>query len=369
MKLKYFTFVFIILFLINCGGSDTSNEEESSKNNMTTSIGGIIQLGYIKGANVTISSLNGYIFQDNLITDENGKYFPDKEKIRKAIDNYNPSMKFLLITSNGGVDTDPNDDGIIDNNETTEVKGEVKAIVSIEDFFSDKDYTVNLITTAIADIVGDNTNISEEQIIKIAKEIGVEDIDDDGNITMADLVYYNMVDNESRAEAYLRTNHLEQIHDNDIEGIQNFITELKMNQSLIMPIITFSSNSLNVKFKPLNSLNHIEYGIKSDLYDFTYMTYNNESINLPSNSVLYFKECTSNNECYKVQKVLYDGTNYYLDYLAYEEPQELFSNKTELESLKNTVDTKKTNLSELKQELNILETELQDIDTKVYESL
>lgn len=318
MKTKYILLI-ITIFIIGCGsGGDSGSSNENNQNNITTSTGGTIQLGYIKGANVTISSLDGYVFQDDLTTNDNGKYFPNKGNIKKAIDEYNPSMKFLLITSKGGIDTDPDDNGIIVESEYIQVKGEVKAIISIEDFFNDKEHNINLITTAIADIIGDNTNISKEQIIKIAKEIGVEDIDNDGNITMNDLIYYNMVYNDSRAESYLRKNYLDNIHQNNKDKIKNFIKELKMNQSMIMPIIKHTSNSVDVEFKPLGSSNYIKYGIKFNSADVIYNFYNNESINLPINSVLYFKECDSNNECYKIQKVLYDGTNYYLDYLEYE---------------------------------------------------
>lgn len=370
MKTKYIISVILLALLIGCSCPDPDPDPDPliDSSTQTTNIGGTVQLGLMKESSVTISSLDGYILEDNLITNTKGQYFPHKTTIRKNIDEYNPSMKLLLITTYGGIDTDPNDDGIFEDGEEIEVKGQVKLIISVEEFFKNKEHSVNLITTAIADII-ENYNITEEKILHIAKELGVADINDDGNITMDDLVYYQMAKHESRAESYLRTNFLDKIHKNEKDKIRDFIKKIKMSQSIIQPIIMKKTNKISVKFNELNDNSYIRYKVKTNNSESTYTTYSSEDIELVENSILYFQECVSSNECFKLQKVLYDGKNYFFDYSDYEKPQEFFSNKTELQTLLNNTNKSKDKLSKINRELEVLKNELTEIDGKDYGNL
>lgn len=118
MKTKYIISVILLALLIGCSCPDPDPDPLIDSSTQTTNIGGTVQLGLMKESSVTISSLNGYILEDNLITNTKGQYFPHKTTIRKNIDEYNPSMKLLLITTYGGIDTDPNDDGIFEDGES-----------------------------------------------------------------------------------------------------------------------------------------------------------------------------------------------------------------------------------------------------------
>ena len=323
---------------------------------------GTVQLGLTEGATVSINSLDGHTFIDNITTNSKGEYSVNQFELKKAIADYNPSLKMLLIISDGGIDTDPNDDGIIVEDEKKEVQGKVKSIVPLEKFLDEKVQSVNLITTAITEIVGDVSEVTEKQILQIAEALGVEDITGDGKITLDDLIYYQMAEHESKAESYLRTNFLDDIHNNNYEHIKSFIKEIKMSQSIISPIVKHSNADLSVTFSDLSSNNYIRYGIKEDLVEVSYTSYSGEEIDIPTNSVLYFQECTESNECFKLQKVLYDGKNYFLDYLNYETVSEFFTNKNDLLTLKAEIKTQEDKINTISEEISELEIKLEEVD-------
>ena len=339
---------------IETTNNDITDDKKISK--------GTVQLGFTEGASVSINSLDGHTFIDNIITNENGEYSVNQFELKKAIADYNPSLKMLLIISDGGIDTDPNDDGVIVEDEKKEVQGKVKSIVPLEKFLDEKVQSVNLITTAISEIIGDVSEVSENQILQIAESLGVEDITGDGKITLDDLIYYQMEKHESKAESYLRTNFLDDIHNNNYENIKKFIKEIKMSQSIISPIIKHSNNILTVKFSDLSSNNYIRYGLKEDSTEVSYTSYSGEEIDVPTNSVLYFQECTESNECFKLQKVLYDGKNYFLDYLNYETVSEFFTNKNDLLTLKADVKTQEDKINTISEEISELEIKLEEVD-------
>jgi hypothetical protein len=323
---------------------------------------GTVQLGFTEGATVSINSLDGHTFMDNITTNSKGEYSVNQFELKKAIADYNPSLKMLLIISDGGTDTDPDDDGVIVEDEKKEVKGQVKSIVPLEKFLDEKVQSVNLITTAITELIGDVSEVSEQKILQIAEALGVEDITGDGKITLDDLIYYQMAEHESKAESYLRTNFLDDIHNNNYENIKIFIREIKMSQSIISPIIKHDNNGLTVKFSDLSSNNYIRYGLKEDSTEVSYTSYSGEEIDIPTDSVLYFQECTESNECFKLQKVLYDGKNYFLDYLNYETVSEFFTNKDDLLTLKADVKTQEDKINTVSEEIRELETKLEEVD-------
>jgi len=361
MKIKNILLTSLIIgSFLGCGSSSTTTNNEITDDKKISK--GTVQLGFTEGAIVSINSLDGHTFIDNVITNSKGEYSVNQFELKKAIADYNPSLKMLLIISDGGTDTDPNDDGVIVEEEKKEVQGQVKSIVPLEKFLDEKVQSVNLITTAIADIIGDVSEVTENKILQIAEALGVEDITGDGQIKIDDLIYYQMAEHESKAESYLRANFLDDIHNNNYENIKKFIRKIKMTQSIISPIIQHDNNGLTVKFSDLSSSNHIRYGIKEDSTDVSYTSYSGEEIDVPTNSALHFQECTESNECFKLQKVLYDGKNYFLDYLNYETVSNFFTNEAHLLSLKNNLTTKEESINNLSDEIRELEDKLEEVD-------
>jgi len=367
-KFKSFQFFIVIVFgiLMILGSTPDEDEITSSNNNNITDdkkiSKGTVQLGFTEGATVSINSLDGHTFIDNITTNSKGEYSVNQFELKKAIADYNPSLKMLLIISDGGTDTDPNDDGVIVEDDKKEVQGKVKSIVPLEKFLDEKVQSVNLITTAIAEIIGDISEVSEQKIVQIAKALGVEDITGDDKITLDDLIYYQMAEHESKAESYLRTKFLDDIHNNNYENIKKFIKEIKMSQSIIFPIIKHDNKGLTVKFSALSSNNYIRYGLKEDSAEVSFTSYSGEEIDVPTDSVLYFQECTESNECFKLQKVLYDGKNYFLDYLNYETVAEFFPNQNDLLTLKADVKTQEDKINTISKEISELEIKLEEVD-------
>lgn len=363
MKIKNILLVSLVIgSFLGCGSS--SSPVDTTTNEIIDDIKlsqGTVQLGFIEGSTVSINSLDGHTFIDNIITNSKGEYSVNQFELKQAIEDYNPSLKMLLIISDGGIDTDPDDDGIVVEDEKKEVQGQVKSIVPLDKFLDEKVQSVNLITTAIADIIGNVSDVSEEHILHIAETLGVEDITGDGKLTLDDLVYYQMAGHESKAESYLRTNFLDDIHNNNYENIKKFIREIKISQSIIFPIISHTASNLSVKFSDLPSDNVIIYGLKEDLTEVSYVSYNGEEINIPKNNALYFLEC-SDTECFKRQKVLYDGKNYFLDYLNYETVSEFFTNKSQLLTLKSDIKIQEDKINTVSEEIRELEEQLEKVD-------
>jgi hypothetical protein len=327
--------------LCGCGGSDSKNETPTPTPTPTpipepqsTTVEAGVELGPVKNATVTVESLDGHFFED-YITDENGNYTIDIDSIKKLINEYNSSIKYVRIISSGGTDTDPDDDGIIDEDEMKAVNGAVSGVIPIEKLFSDKAQNINLITTAVSNILGNTLSFTDEQIVKIAHELGAEDIDRDGLLTIDDLIYYKMAENESRAESYLRTTLLDHIHQNDAVKIDEFIKSSKLEFSTVNPvIINQSSTELNIKFSQITQEHYIQYGLKSDAVNVDFSQYyTDDTLTLAKNDVLYYQECSLSEGCYKIQKLFFDGNDIFHDYLEYEEKPESLNDNQKLTSL------------------------------------
>jgi len=59
---------------------------------------GVVQLGLTEGATISINSLDGHTFIDNIITDDKGEYVINQVELKKEIDNYNPHFIIPTIT-------------------------------------------------------------------------------------------------------------------------------------------------------------------------------------------------------------------------------------------------------------------------------
>lgn len=364
--------VFILISLLyGCGGSDSKNEIPSppaTPELQSNTIEAGVELGPVKNATVTIESLDGHFFQD-YITDENGNYTIDIDSIKKLINDYDSSIKYVRITSSGGTDTDPDDDGIIDEDEMKAVNGSVSGIIPIEKLFSDKAQNINLITTAVSNILGNTLSFTDEQIIKVAHELGAEDIDQDGLLTIDDLIYYKMAENESRAESFLRTTLLDHIHQNNAVKINEFIKKSKLELSTVNPvIINQSSTELNIKFSQVTQEHYIQYGLKNDAVNVNFSQYyTDDTLTLSKSDVLYYQECSLSEGCYKIQKLFFDGSDIFHDYLEYEEKPESLNDNQQLTALSATISDLVVDLTDLDEKIKEQENYIDGIEIRTGE--
>ena len=320
--MKKIVSVIVISFILTaCGGRGGDNSSTNTNDGGTppkeqpSTTNGKVELGPISGGNVIIQSLDGYEFA-NYTTDNNGNYTINIKKLKEAINKYNPSIKFVRIISHGGIDTDVNDDKTY---QQKLVQGSVSGIVPVDKLFSKKEQSINLISTAIDKLLGDSLNISEEQIIKIAKELKVSDINKDGNITIDDILYYKMAKNESLAEEELRDYLLPTIYNNNQIEQKNVIRNIKYEYKTIVPKIEVNSGIAEISFE-IHKNNYIQYAIKKDASDIQFQKYySGSNVSLKPYEVLFFQQCdVTTDNCSKMQKVYFDGNEALLDYLKIE---------------------------------------------------
>jgi len=308
-------FILTVSYLLTACGGGGGSTNDGSTNGTTpqtqTEVNGKVELGPISGGNVIIKSLDGYELA-SYTTDTNGNYTINIKELKEAIRTYNSSMKFVRIISYGGIDTDVDDDG---THKQKLVQGSISGIVPIDRLFRTKGHHINLISTAIDKLLADSLNISEEEILKIARELKISDVDKDGNITIDDILDYQMSKNESIAEDELRSYLLPTIHDNNLTEQNNVIANIQYEHSTIVPKIEINSNVATVSFSNTPN-NYIQYAIKNDASNVEFQKYYlGNSIDLYEYDVLFFQKCNISYGCSKIQKLYFDGKKTFLDYL------------------------------------------------------
>jgi len=344
-----YKFIIILLsgYILSGCGEGGSSESTSSNSNAETSINtdtianALVELGPVSGANVIIKALDGYELA-TYTTDNKGSYSINIQELKESINNYNSDMKFVRIISYGGVDTDVDDDG---THKQKLVQGNVSGIIPLSKLLQSKEQRINLITTAIDKLIADTLNITEEQIIKIAEELGISDINGDNNITIDDIIYYRMAEHESSAEAELRAFFLATIHDSNTTEMNNIIEGIKYRFNIIRPNIKLESKNALISFNATSLNNYIQYGVK-DSTDIKFKKYYiGEEITLHNLDVLFFQECNLVKNCSKIQKIYFNGSKFFVDYLK--KPSSNIFNKS---TIKTFQDKKK----QLEEELRLL---------------
>ena len=354
-----------LIFLPGCGGGGGGKSTTSSTLGSATNIA---ELGLIENADIEISTIEGDLLYEET-TNSGGEYILDKDKLEAEAKKHSYDVTFLQITSTGGVDTDPDDDGNIVEDEKKDVNGLVKGIISYSDLIDNDGVRTNLITTAIADTIFESEiEISDDSLNKVANELGIEDTNSDGVINNKDSFVYDVVKDDSEVEGKLRSNgYLDSIHDGD----ETTRTEIVQAMESSMEPVTFqqteNNSSSSITLKPLNSKNFILYQVNRDANEtltenYSHSIYNDENVIVEQGQTLYVQECKDIENCYEEQ-VLYNGggslqTNISVDSdtEAYSEPVEVANLRTELEAeiVKNdgldSVETLESELDQLKNE-------------------
>ena len=354
------------IITLGCGGGDGKTEnaiitpEEPVTTQPSANSSGTIELGPVKGATVSIQALDGYTLA-TAITDNNGYFSVNADDLKSSIDGYNAELKFVKVVSTGGIDTDPNDDGIIVENEQIEVKGNVSGIVPLATLYETGSYRINFISTAIMTILEDITEISDEQLAYIIKRLGVPDINQDGKINIDDLTAYNISEDSYLAETSLREGFLEYIHSGNKETQKLFIEELKYEVGFTRPLVTKYNAYYAVSLSKTHTENTIYYGIAIDQNNPSFEQYGGEELTLNYDTAIFYQECSESYGCYKLQKIFFYSDDYYpefdYDYVA--------DNYSELQTIINDLDTARDNHDEVTVSREQTELDIQALNDQI----
>ncbi|MFK3864128.1 carboxypeptidase-like regulatory domain-containing protein [Pseudoalteromonas rhizosphaerae] len=353
------------LFVVGCGGGGKKEDSTITTDvpvviQPPTQSSGTIELGPVKGATVSIQALDGYTLS-TAITDDKGYFSVDTDDLKSSIESYNTDLKFVKVVSTGGIDTDPNDDGIIVESEQIEVKGNVSGIVPIATLYETSSYRINFISTALMTILEDITEISDEQLAYIIKRLGVPDINQDGKINIDDLTAYNIYEDSSLAETSLRESFLEYIHSGNKETQKLFIEELKYEVGFTRPLVTKNNEKYAVSLSKTHTENTIFYGIAIDQNNPSFEQYDGEELILNYNTAIFYQECSESYGCYKLQKIFFYEDTYYPEF----DYDYVKDNYSELQTIIVDLDKSRANHNEVSENREQTELDIQALNDQI----
>ena len=350
----------LIVILTSCGLFEDDDETGSSETQTEINNLGMIELGPVRGATVSLQSLNGITLTTS-ITDDNGLFPVDIEVLKSAVERYGSELKFVKIVSTGGIDIDPNDDGVTDNGEELSVNGQVTGIVPLETLYEAKEYRINFISSALVDILDGRQEITEAQLAYIVQRLGVHDINEDGLIDIDDLTSYKIIDDNSVAETNLREGYLEYIHNGNNESQHLFVENLKYDIGFSKPLVTKKLDYYAVNLSKTNKDNTIYYGIAVDENYPGFNEYTGEELDLNFNEAIFYQECSPESGCYKLQKIFF-----YADTVYYDFDYENIEDKTnDVMNIVSDLDTAREDDRILNQQIETTEQTINSLNEKI----
>ena len=290
----------------NGGTNSTSNGETNPPNNVEIdSILGNVELGAVKDASVTIYTLDESYALYSTTTDEYGQYKINIQELKDELNGLSSTPKYLKIVALGGTDIDPNDDGKIESSKFIEVKGKVVGLVSTQSLLEKGTVNINLISTVLAELLAKQETLDEETINNVLVQLNMEDINQDGKVTLEDVVSYRMVENDTATEESLRLQYLRYIHAGK-ENLQKQYVELLQDDTsfVTVKVTKLEDDKISVKFKPLNKSNTIRYATSNidDSKDLPNVDSEGSYV-LSNGTMIIYQECQSNGVCYKREKI------------------------------------------------------------------
>jgi hypothetical protein len=303
-------------FLTACGGgsdSDTTPPPDVVTPPTISSTLGQVELGPVKNATISIQDLEGNTLVVSTTNDQ-GEFKIDIEELKKAVSSSTNTIEIVKIVSVGGIDTDPDDDGLFVINEEKSVQGTVSGFVPLKTIYEKNGYKINLISTFISDLLKNSESVTLDQILYIANTIGVQDIDNDGQITIEDIIFYDMSQNETLIESELREQYLNYIHSGNDSEKQAYLVDKEFTDSLTKLEVTENSSDYKVKFSKINSNSVIKYAVVSNPDVVNYSENHGEDITVNYNNILLFQECIEE-YCNKLQHAYFLKGEYAQGYI------------------------------------------------------
>lgn len=222
--------VICIVGIVGCGKQD-----EDKKNTSTTPPPAAtttqttqhkVELGLISGATVTVYAQDHKTMLYQVKTDNTGVFNIDKTSIDSKIQTANIVSPFVWIEATGGYDLDPNDDGVLEKDEAVALNGKITSIVPYNRLVNEKGFKFNLITSAVADLLSNSDDITQERIDQLSEQLIIPDNNNDGKRDTTDMLRYQM-GTFSNTEDDLRVYYLTQIHENNPTGRSYSIDDFK----------------------------------------------------------------------------------------------------------------------------------------------
>lgn len=288
------------IILAGCGSGSTTNVDSKENKKVNN-----VELGPVKGANVTISTLDEQQFIYSTVTNEKGKYTINIDEFNKNLESVFPKPEYVLVTATNGLDIDPEDDGDVTNSVPIPVNGKVKGIFKTSTLQNNEDLSINLLSTAVSEVLKDKEKIDSEQIAYVAKELGVEDINGDDKIDNKDIYLYRMSKHETDIESNLRSTFLGALHNGDDDKIEKISNELREQYNLMFIRYSVSGSLVNLSIEKAKKDSQIMYKINAKKNDSLSSIYNG-SMDLSINDYVVYQECKED-KCSVVQIASFDG--------------------------------------------------------------
>ncbi len=316
------------LMLISCGGGDDKKEQSSS--NQTPELTALtvshkVELGLISRATVSIYAIDQVTLLLETQTDQAGLFKIDKAELQKKLATLKNPSPYIWIKAKGGYDLDPNDDGVLEQDEAVPLKGAIFSIVKTDSFLNESGFKFNLITSAIAELLINSDDINDERILQLASQLRMPDLNKNTQQDMYDVLHYQM-GSFVTAETNLREYYLTQIHENNIDGRKLSTELLKGNIETIRVAKTIANGKAEIELFPLDKAKTIYYG-DGNKFGIDKMLPNvykrGQKIVLQKNAGISFQECAENDifTCRSRQSFDFFGTS-----PTYAEPFKITSN-------------------------------------------
>ncbi|PKH87910.1 hypothetical protein [Colwellia sp. Bg11-28] len=307
--------------------------------------------GPVKNSMISVQSLDGFELLQSNSTDGNGRYSIDVEKLSHAIQQESDEIIFVRIVASGGEDT---------GNKNAIIKGSLSSLISVQQLTTLESHNVNLLTTGVSDVIGKMISVTAKKIEHVSFLMGVEDINGDHKVNIADLHLYKIAIHQSRAENYFRQHLLPNIMQGDNSGVDSFVVQTKQQNPTVLPVIQKDESTLLISFTDVAEGNYIQYGYftHGELAFTTY--FKPDILTLNRDGILYYQECSGISECFKMQRILFDGIDYFHDYLEYETAPQVINDDV-ISSLENSLLATTQSIANLDEKIKDQEEDLKAI--------
>lgn len=385
---KIFASCFVLsstLMIVSCGGGDDKKEQASSNpipEPTALTVSHKVELGLISRATVSIYAIDQVTLLFEVQTDQAGIFKINKEELQKKIAGLKNPSPYIWIKAKGGYDLDPNDDGVLEQNEAVPLKGAIFSIVKADSFLNESGFKFNLITSAIAELLINSDDLNDERILQLASQLRMPDLNKNTQQDMYDVLHYQM-GSFVTAETNLREYYLTQIHENNTDGRKLSTELLKGNIETIRVAKTITNDKAEIELFPLDKTNTIYYGDgnKAGIDKMLPSVYKRgQKIPLLKNQGISFQECSEKDIATCRQRQSFDffgSTPTYAEPLKitnnpYTDPikikaiaDQVYKSGQDFIQAQNTYEASLRAVSELEKDINEKQAQINAIDEQI----
>lgn len=370
----------LVISLASCGGGGGGGGTDSGSNGgsgsgevieVANETYGQLELGPVVGANVSVQTISGFELMSTTTTDDDGTFTVDIDELEAEVSRVGYDRDIIKFVSFGGIDIDPNDDGISEENEAIPVVGSVTTYAELSTVLSRSGYKINMLGSVVADIVSSASpeSITKEYIAEVAKEVGVQDIDGDGVITINDLVFYDMLANESNIEHQLRESYLPSLHSGDNESKVEFVENTRLADSFVKIVDVSSSGGTKILSFVTAGDTELRYKVidsNTDRGAYELSVYSGENVQLDAvNGVLLLQECFPS-RCGLIQQLYFVDGNMHRGYVASEKITQAVNDRIKgFDEVSKAIEEAVERAGQAKEELEQLTKDEEAIDSQL----